>query len=57
MSTTYVFTITCKVAIEAGSREEANTIFSEQYSDNLNQFIVTEEVEDGKERTESSNSF
>ena len=44
MSKIYVFTVTCKVPIEARSREEANEIFAEEYLENLNEHMASKEV-------------
>ena len=41
---TYVFTVTCKVPIEARSREEANEIFAEEYLETLHEHMVSKEV-------------
>jgi hypothetical protein len=41
---TFKYTIISEVIIEAETREEANAEFSEEYSDNLNQYIISEKV-------------
>jgi hypothetical protein len=42
----FKYTITCEVVIDAESRAEADEEFSEEYSDNLNQYITRETVKE-----------